>query len=148
MPKTFRGWLAQDNGHKAHQPLCKYMGGWLRPPGLDANFWDDWSGRPGSNRRHPAWEAGVLPLNYSRSSSRSTWLGYHSAAFKDNVRLAGGSRFERCIPTAAKATTIMRSYGTTEVVPFQDTFELNHDIAQSEARRSHVPGSNAGELFL
>jgi hypothetical protein len=26
-----------------------------------------WSGRPGSNRRHPAWEAGVLPLNYSRS---------------------------------------------------------------------------------
>src|ERR1700756_3799088 len=25
-----------------------------------------WSGRPGSNRRHPAWEAGVLPLNYSR----------------------------------------------------------------------------------
>src|SRR5438874_2942103 len=28
-----------------------------------------WSGRPGSNRRHPAWEAGVLPLNYSRSDS-------------------------------------------------------------------------------
>src|SRR6185312_17143607 len=27
-----------------------------------------WSGRPGSNRRHPAWEAGVLPLNYSRSN--------------------------------------------------------------------------------
>ena len=26
----------------------------------------NWSGRPGSNRRHPAWEAGVLPLNYSR----------------------------------------------------------------------------------
>ncbi len=27
---------------------------------------ENWSGRPGSNRRHPAWEAGVLPLNYSR----------------------------------------------------------------------------------
>ena len=27
----------------------------------------DWSGRPGSNRRHRAWEARVLPLNYSRS---------------------------------------------------------------------------------
>jgi hypothetical protein len=27
---------------------------------------EKWSGRPGSNRRHPAWEAGVLPLNYSR----------------------------------------------------------------------------------
>ena len=26
-----------------------------------------WSGRPGSNRRHSAWEADVLPLNYSRS---------------------------------------------------------------------------------
>ena len=27
-----------------------------------------WSGRWGSNPRHPAWEAGVLPLNYSRST--------------------------------------------------------------------------------
>jgi hypothetical protein len=33
---------------------------------------EDWSGRPGSNRRHPAWEAGVLPLNYSRSANDST----------------------------------------------------------------------------
>ncbi len=28
------------------------------------------SGRPGSNRRRPAWEAGILPLNYARQ----TWL--------------------------------------------------------------------------
>ncbi len=28
-----------------------------------------WSGRPGSNRRHSAWEADVLPLNYSRFDS-------------------------------------------------------------------------------
>src|SRR5881394_1434380 len=28
-----------------------------------------WSGRPGSNRRRPAWEAGILPLNYSRVGS-------------------------------------------------------------------------------
>jgi hypothetical protein len=27
---------------------------------------ESWSGRPGSNRRHSAWEADVLPLNYSR----------------------------------------------------------------------------------
>ncbi len=27
----------------------------------------EWSGRPGSNRRRPAWEAGILPLNYTRS---------------------------------------------------------------------------------
>src|SRR5689334_6318131 len=32
-------------------------------------FLEDWSGRRGSNPRHPAWEAGVLPLNYSRSST-------------------------------------------------------------------------------
>ena len=25
-----------------------------------------WSGRPESNRRRPAWEAGILPLNYAR----------------------------------------------------------------------------------
>src|SRR6478672_2506229 len=34
----------------------------------DADLVDFWSGRPGSNRRRPAWEAGILPLNYSRSS--------------------------------------------------------------------------------
>src|ERR1700739_1852014 len=34
------------------------------------NVSTEWSGRPGSNRRHPAWEAGVLPLNYSRSNLR------------------------------------------------------------------------------
>ncbi len=27
------------------------------------------SGRPGSNRRRPAWEAGILPLNYARVST-------------------------------------------------------------------------------
>ena len=26
-----------------------------------------WSGRRDSNPRRPAWEAGILPLNYSRS---------------------------------------------------------------------------------
>src|SRR6058998_3705640 len=30
-----------------------------------------WSGRPDSNRRRPAWEAGILPLNYGRALS--TW---------------------------------------------------------------------------
>ena len=28
-----------------------------------------WSGRPGSNRRHSAWEADVLPLNYARANT-------------------------------------------------------------------------------
>ena len=30
-----------------------------------------WSGRPDSNRRRPAWEAGILPLNYSRACLQS-----------------------------------------------------------------------------
>src|SRR2546428_555688 len=30
------------------------------------------SGRPGSNRRRPAWEAGILPLNYSRLTKELT----------------------------------------------------------------------------
>ena len=30
-----------------------------------------WSGRPGSNRRHSAWEADVLPLNYARAKPAS-----------------------------------------------------------------------------
>jgi hypothetical protein len=29
------------------------------------------SGRPDSNRRRPAWEAGILPLNYARNSTVS-----------------------------------------------------------------------------
>jgi hypothetical protein len=37
------------------------------PSERSAKLLEEWSGRPGSNRRHPAWEAGVLPLNYSRS---------------------------------------------------------------------------------
>src|SRR2546428_2992826 len=30
----------------------------------------NWSGRPDSNRRRPAWEAGILPLNYARGHSK------------------------------------------------------------------------------
>src|SRR5262249_46380226 len=29
----------------------------------------NWSGRPDSNRRRPAWEAGILPLNYRRPAT-------------------------------------------------------------------------------
>src|SRR5208282_3532202 len=36
-----------------------------------AKLLKSWSGRPGSNRRRPAWEAGILPLNYARSRPES-----------------------------------------------------------------------------
>src|ERR1700733_10957512 len=42
-------------------------GSFLRSLGPAAGLSFSWSGRPGSNRRHSAWEADVLPLNYSRS---------------------------------------------------------------------------------
>src|SRR5579884_165233 len=42
-----------------------------RLPGRPAKWLESWSGRRGSNPRHPAWEAGVLPLNYSRSTTRA-----------------------------------------------------------------------------
>ncbi len=33
---------------------------------FDCNLLKKWSGRRDSNPRRPAWEAGILPLNYSR----------------------------------------------------------------------------------
>jgi hypothetical protein len=36
----------------------------------DGNPMKPWSGRRDSNPRRPAWEAGILPLNYSRSGRR------------------------------------------------------------------------------
>ncbi len=37
-------------------------------PAIDCDHSWIWSGRSGSNRRHTAWEAVVLPLNYARIS--------------------------------------------------------------------------------
>src|SRR5688500_17783177 len=34
--------------------------------GVSPKLLKRWSGRRGSNPRRPAWEAGILPLNYSR----------------------------------------------------------------------------------
>ena len=41
---------------------------WHESGGKKLHTGAGWSGRRGSNPRHPAWEAGVLPLNYSRSA--------------------------------------------------------------------------------
>ena len=51
-----------------------------------------WSGRPDSNRRRPAWEAGILPLNYGRSAlSNNTPARYFrsSASSRWRRRFAG-----------------------------------------------------------
>src|SRR5213080_2774974 len=36
------------------------------------------SGRPDSNRRRPAWEAGILPLNYARKQHHAILAAGHS----------------------------------------------------------------------
>ena len=44
------------------------------------SLWRFWSGRPDSNRRHPAWKAGTLPLSYSRSKEvLEAFIGYRKA---------------------------------------------------------------------
>src|SRR5665213_183777 len=45
-----------QSAQSACAKLCCHNGKFLR----------NWSGRSGSNRRHSAWEADVLPLNYAR----------------------------------------------------------------------------------
>ncbi len=39
---------------------------WLHLPAGEKEGEEEWSGRPDSNRRRTAWEAAILPLNYSR----------------------------------------------------------------------------------
>src|SRR5947208_12902798 len=44
-----------------------------------------WSGRPDSNRRRPAWEAGILPLNYGRPAPPILLLERHGEGLDDLV---------------------------------------------------------------
>src|SRR5207244_10481339 len=48
---------------------CQKLEGGYGP--LARNPLSFWSGRPDSNRRRPAWEAGILPLNYGRPAPLS-----------------------------------------------------------------------------
>ncbi len=59
-----------DNGARLGTELCVY--GHLRNECVRVtDLGESWSGRRESNPRRPAWEAGILPLNYSRSSTVS-----------------------------------------------------------------------------
>ena len=49
--------------------------------GLSSNPPSGRSGRPESNRRRPAWEAGILSLNYAR-----IWLGIQAPAGGPEIR--------------------------------------------------------------
>src|SRR4051812_49391980 len=51
------------------------------------------SGRPDSNRRRPAWEAGILPLNYAREERSECKAGDEAAVDK-------GAGSSAAVPTA------------------------------------------------
>src|SRR6266568_1428808 len=85
--------------------------------------WVFWSGRPGSNRRHPAWEAGVLPLNYSRSednpdfSSSGLDKSYGSREVRDTSPLSyrfllGNSQ----VKTAGRGLSNLASRGVQRLI--------------------------------
>ena len=83
---------------------------------------ENWSGRPGSNRRHPAWEAGVLPLNYSRSkeltSNHNTRVAYEISSIPFIRSPRCGSRFAD--PRQKHATALNSKVSlTTERSPRQ-----------------------------
>src|SRR5215470_709005 len=58
--------LARQSGALNHAVVTRWL--LKTPKGLRSprNPLSFWSGRPDSNRRRPAWEAGILPLNYGR----------------------------------------------------------------------------------
>ena len=73
-------WRSGAPGRLRREPTIGRSGAWKAHgdhlgPGAIRGLRDDpvtpeifWSGRPDSNRRRPAWEAGILPLNYGRST--------------------------------------------------------------------------------
>jgi hypothetical protein len=58
-------WRLQNILLRSCDPLMEYNG--ISILASFPKLLKSWSGRRGSNPRRPAWEAGILPLNYSRS---------------------------------------------------------------------------------
>ena len=67
-----------------------------------------WSGRPGSNRRRPAWEAGILPLNYSRALHATCRL-QNSQEFVPSLRIA--TRLKISQPTITEYIGSLLTFG-------------------------------------
>src|SRR5437660_1272096 len=60
-----------------------------------------WSGRPDSNRRRPAWEAGILPLNYGRVS----WVSDHITDPSSGGKGLRPSLIRRCASACSRVAT-------------------------------------------
>jgi hypothetical protein len=77
-----------------------------------------WSGRPGSNRRRPAWEAGMLPLNYARPgfAPRPTLRVKHQRERYPGLVLLSHS-IEAVVPSALEGLTAVFGMGTGVTPP-------------------------------
>src|SRR2546426_704563 len=64
------------------------------------------SGRPGSNRRRPAWEAGILPLNYAREPRDRS-----AVAARWQQRAAAAIAPDGSLTAWGPAPTIRRGHG-------------------------------------
>src|ERR1035438_7787441 len=82
-----------------------------------------WSGRPDSNRRRPAWEAGILPLNYSRLpfislTSKTSFHPEHrlNTVIVPAIFSLAGSRSPTCFrpTTACKCFDSHRAYARAD----------------------------------
>src|SRR5436190_2211788 len=82
-------------------------------PGHDGECW---SGRSGSNRRHSAWEADVLPLNYAR---KLNGLAERSSTANSYAALCQRSTTRRVVQSnesymAAAFSTLLADINITE----------------------------------
>jgi hypothetical protein len=72
---------------------------------------EGWSGRPGSNRRHRAWEARVLPLNYSRSQGLSLILPRATVRVTEAWGLRPETRHDPLITPSTSSRLVIISSG-------------------------------------
>ena len=76
-----------------------------------------WSGRPGSNRRHSAWEADVLPLNYSRPLESITYVidsGLLSNLLSIQLKYPQKNRFKMRILSAKTVAANIQDFASSE----------------------------------
>src|SRR6202165_5827963 len=102
------------------------------------NLLISWSGRRGSNPRRPAWEAGILPLNYSRLPYFSSTylflkdLGRSTASLFRLLRPSKTMGFDRKMDSKVDSKPVLGSLASAVLVycplycPSHDRFNISH----------------------
>ena len=80
----------------------EYIG--VRPLASFSKLLKGWSGGRGSNPRRPAWEAGILPLNYPRSTDNLTLF---PGPCKRTLNLASAAGTQRIIRLVSMALGVV-----------------------------------------